>query len=618
MSRNQLNYATVRITNFDVYHADLIRIEDPVHETLLVSEKLTDECYKWATLKNLPEPSDEEVRECKLAEIKIKQMLNPFAKSVARYWFEREFKNRYRRPLDREKNGIIIGFEVTINDPSEPNPDDPPVIARRKELGLNIHVHILIVGKVDWDTIHEAFPHAGDIRPPYKDGTVNGARAYVKKVGKYEEPNPDKGNKFTHLCDYEEGKVPEGLDEDKRDVFAEINELIEAGLDPVHIEATDYIYSQPAYRSYIENRYTVYHMVKNLGTYVYTEPCVGENHRECVYHYGDSASGKTFDINRLRKTYGADKVGILGPWNGKRDSHADNYFCEPHVVYEELPYYFPGLVNELKRVMQDEPYMYSARYKDRPCAARGKDAVTITCRTSPVLWLALRTPENSPFRHIIEDALAKGETLDGNLLAQFDSRATETVYEFLRRFSRVVFHFVKDWNLPVNDPERYGQVATDDMIEFYCHPDMLERRAAEMGRTSFKEYIAQRMVGTSRPILPENPTPDDLERCSVVLRELCDSLREACEGDASKPGVFLPGTSEHEAIRTYAKTIYDYLDRLNVQFSPKCLGDAFDLAHSRSDVSIYPEDVAFVDDRGHLSGLAGDLAYIAGLVRKEN
>lgn len=612
--RNQYNYATARMSNIDVRHQDLIRVDDPVNETLLDSEKLTDECYAWATLKNLPEPSDEDVRNCKLAEVRIKQMVMPFMRSIARYWFGREFKKRYRKPIDREKNGIIISFEVTIHDPTEPNPDDPPVIARRKRCGLNIHVHIFFMGKVEWDTIHEAFPHAGDIRPPYKHGTAKNARDYVKKVGKYEEPNPDRENRFTHVCDYEEGVVPEGLDEGQ-DVFSEINELIEAGLDKVHIEATDYTYSMPVYRSYIENRYTTYHMVKNLGSYDYTEPCAGENHRECVYHYGDSASGKTFDINRLRKTYGSDKVGILGPWNVKRDSHADSYFCEPHVVYEELPYYFPGLVNELKRVMQDEPYMYSARYKDRPCAARGKDAVTITCRTSPVLWLALRTPENKPFRHIIEEALEKEKPLDGNILAEFDSHATETVYEFLRRFSRVVYHFVKDWSLPVSDPERYGQVSTDDMIEFYCHPDMLERRAAEMGRTSFKDYIAQCMVGSSRPILPERPAPDDLDRCAVVLRELCDSLREACEGDPAKPCMFLPGTSEFEAIRTYASTFYNYVNRNGIGLIPLFLSTTYELAHAKADSGISPDNVAY-ESNGRLYGLAGALTSVAEYVRK--
>lgn len=100
------------------------------------------------------------------------------------------------------------------------------------------------------------------------------------------------------------------------------------------------------------------------------------------------------------------------------------------------------------------------------------DAVMVTSTHSPLDW-TLNIPENAEM---------KSGTLESfSCAAEFDDKhknLPEPPYQIVRRLSNIVYHFITDETLPLDNPERYASISTSEMglsiLDWYRHPQALE------------------------------------------------------------------------------------------------------------------------------------------------
>ncbi|MCI6274798.1 MAG: RNA helicase domain-containing protein [Coriobacteriaceae bacterium] len=416
------SYYAVRQSNPDVYLPDLVPdgldadalvglVREHVEDDWSVPEVEEGPRFRFASRLGLDVP---QVR-----------LAVRFLENVVGYWL-----SSCRKPEARSASACL---ECSFGEPSEPRDADPDVIADRKRAGVNLHMHLCLTASgatssrsVNFRQVQGAFPHA-HIDPPMRLGTRDRFRHYVRK------DTPSDYEKWltsivwvelTSFPNEEPAKISKPLERAKA--------LIDEGMTPDEIRASGIEYNSLTNSRAIDS----YFLARRRAEVVECDPSQSRE-VDCVWRFGEPGTSKTYtSMSHLIGAYGAEKVFKA---DGLRNAF-DTYAGQPHVLLNDLA---PerGVVKSVLAMCDPYPYQIPCRYQDRPLCACGHDAITITSTLDPWEWM-VALPENH---------------------GRGDGSWAEPPMQMARRMGEVVYHFVADESIPVDDPRRYAAVSTRDL-----------------------------------------------------------------------------------------------------------------------------------------------------------
>lgn len=175
-----------------------------------------------------------------------------------------------------------------------------------------IHLHMVLedTNKARFSAIKRAFPKA-HIEPTR--GRKEQAEDYINKRGKFEE----KGEQVVYIARYGEIKGFQG----SRREFEVIEELIEQGYTPRQIENMSF-----GYRRYSKMIREAFFDKRSKETPYFREV-------RCIWHVGDSGSGKSYTMVRLKEHVGEENIYLVSDYE---TGGLDMYNGEPILFLDEF------------------------------------------------------------------------------------------------------------------------------------------------------------------------------------------------------------------------------------------------------------------------------------------
>lgn len=203
------------------------------------------------------------------------------------------------------------------------------------ENGL-IHLHMVLedTNQARFSTLKKIYPQA-HLEPT--KGTKEQAEDYINKRGKFTE----KGEQVVYIAKFGEIKGSQGQRKD----LEIVQDYIDNGLTPCQIMSKNISYRR--YEKLIKDAY--------FDKRYFETPFLRDVN--CVWHVGESASGKTYSIMKLIEEHGEDNIYFVSDYD---NGGLDKYNGEPFLFLDE----FRGQIkySVLLGMLQGYKQQFHARY----------------------------------------------------------------------------------------------------------------------------------------------------------------------------------------------------------------------------------------------------------------
>lgn len=274
-----------------------------------------------------------------------------------------------------------------------------------------LHAHMALYGNTTTLTNVSKLLGSAHVEPQL--GGKKELKNYLLKEGKYEE----KGEKVLYSYGMENIHDQKGQRTDLED----IEELLNNGATPEEIFATSFRYRR--FEKMIKSEY--------LARRIKETPLIKEMKNE--YHFGASGSGKTFSYITLCQEIGDENIYLMTDTeNGGLDKYLDS--GAPDVLF----------IDEFKGNMKFSTLLILLdKYSRSQTHARYVNAYN--------LWARVIITSVYPIEEVY------------SFLVDEDKRMTDSFTQLIRRFEKIVYHYVEDGNYKTFELPASEYIDSQDM-----------------------------------------------------------------------------------------------------------------------------------------------------------